>query len=116
MLSGLRELFPAEREIVDALLGVDFPGRDQLRLQIAHAPVWAIDENGSLAFGESGQAKATVVRRIPVEAEAKDADGIALHVLLHVVDGHARELEVYKEDSSRLVRFPRANELAILVL
>jgi hypothetical protein len=38
-----------------------------------------------------------------VESEARDTDGVIIHVLLHVVDGKASELEFFKEDSSRIL-------------
>jgi len=62
--------------------------------------------NGSLDFQLRTSAKAAVNSRIPVEAEAEDLDGTTIHVLLHVIDGFARELEVYKNDSSRVIQMP----------
>ncbi len=42
-------------------------------------------------------------RRIPVEASYPDADGVVVHVLLHVIDGRLDELEVYREDSGSVL-------------
>jgi hypothetical protein len=44
-----------------------------------------------------------VRRRIPVEASYPDADGVVVHVLLHVIDGRLDELEVYREDSGSVL-------------
>jgi hypothetical protein len=64
-----------------------------------------IDAEGSLELQPSHDARpAEVVRRIPVEAETEDVDGVPIHVLLHVVNGYMNELEVYREDSARLDR------------
>lgn len=40
----------------------------------------------------------------PVEAELGDLDVVLVHVLLHVVDGRLDELEIYREDSGRLLK------------
>jgi hypothetical protein len=44
-----------------------------------------------------------VKRRIPVEASYPDADGVIVHVLLHIIEGRLDELEVYREDSGRVL-------------
>ena len=59
---------------------------------------------------------AEVTRRIPVEAEAEDSDGVSIHFLLHVVDGVVHELEVYREDSGPVLHRPRPEQLRPLVL
>jgi hypothetical protein len=65
--------------------------------------------------GDSGN-RAAVKKRIPVEAEGLDEDGITVHFLLHVVDGFATELEVYKDDGSLIKRRPSPNDLKVIVL
>ena len=52
--------------------------------------------------------------RIPVEAEAQDRDGTMIHYLLHVVDGWMNELEVYKDDSSRVLRQAEPEDLKVM--
>jgi hypothetical protein len=60
--------------------------------------------------------RAEVVRRIPVEAEFDDQDGVGVHVLLHVLDGYLNELEIYREDSSPLQREPDPEDFRLIVL
>ena len=72
-----------------------------------------IDEGGSLQFSIEALSSAPVLERIPVEAEYMDADGITVHVLLHVVDGKLLELEIYKDDSSLVLIPPQASKLTV---
>jgi hypothetical protein len=51
--------------------------------------------------------------RIPVEGEVEDVDGTIIHILLHVVDGRVKDLQVYKDDSSAVVEMPRAEQLRL---
>jgi hypothetical protein len=111
-----RKLTPDEGALIKRLLDADFPGRKELRAQIEAASVREVDEDGSLEFRVRTAQKAPVARRVPVEAEARDADGGNVHVLLHVVDGRVDELEFYKEDGSRVLKRPALEELRILVL
>ncbi len=84
--------------------------------QVAVASVRELDENGSLEFGPSAEVRAEVARRIPVEAELADSDGSMIHVLLHVVDGFAKELEIYREDSGRVQRAIAPEDLQLMIL
>jgi hypothetical protein len=115
--SVVRPLADTERAVLANLLTEDFPGRDVLQEQLAEARGRLIDADGSLALVPSPSARAAdVVRRIPVEAETEDLDGVTIHVLLHVVDGYVNELEVYREDSARIQRPIRPETLRVLVL
>ncbi len=87
-----------ERKIFDRLLKPEFLGRDALREQLRDCLVKAIDQNGSLKILVRSDARAIGWYRIPVEGEFEDKDGVTAHVLLHVVEGKADELEVFKED------------------
>ncbi len=98
----MRPLTEHERRIVERLLAEGFPGRDEVAEQVRRSLVEPVDNNGSLKFRSCTDVRASVRSRIPVEGEAEDADGMTVHVLLHVVDGKVDELEVYKEDSSGL--------------
>ena len=101
-----RALTRRERAVLDRLLSRHFPGRDELAAQLDAALVSPIDREGSLAFQVSGPI-AMVQRRVPVEAWYSDgAPGIRVEILLHVVDGQIRELEVYKVDGSDLIVGP----------
>lgn len=99
-----RESTATEREILDRLLEARFEGREALRKQLGDCRVRRIDGNGSLEFLVHSHPNAPVRWRIPVEGEVEDNDGIVVHLLLHVVDGIAQELEIYKDDvTSKLV-------------
>jgi hypothetical protein len=49
---------------------------------------------------------AAVIQRVPVEARTRDPDGMDVFLLLHVVDGFAAELDVFRGDSA-----PRESEI-----
>ena len=44
--------------------------------------------------------------RVPVEGSGSDSDGVPIYVLVHVVDGLAVELEIYKADGSPILSMP----------
>ena len=111
-----RPLSDLEGQLLLVLLGTDFPGRDALVEQVAVALVREIDDNGSLEFASSDKTPARVVRRIPVEAELSDSDGVTIHLLLHVVDGLLKELEVYRDDSGRVQRVLAPKDIRLMIL
>jgi hypothetical protein len=77
---------------VQRLLEPPFQGRDELLAQLTGARVQTIDEYGSLSFEVSAPFRAEVRNRVPVYAQAEDADGMTIEVLLHVVEGKLNEL------------------------
>jgi uncharacterized protein DUF6984 len=81
----------AEQALLQRLLEAEFPGKEQLAQMVQVMLVRPIDKAGSLELRTQANTRATVVKRIPVEAEAKDKDGITIHLLLHVVDGRPTE-------------------------
>ena len=95
-----------EQTLLQRLLEAEFPGKEQLAPMVQDMLVRPIDEAGSLELRTQANTRATVIKRIPVEAEAKDKDGVTIHVLLHVVDGRPIELEIFKDDSSRIKYMP----------
>ena len=105
-----------ERALLNRLLEASFPGRDELALALGDVEVNTIDENGSLQLHSTAINQIPVVKRIPVEAEAADEDGITIHVLLHVIQGRPSELEIYKDDSSPVKRMPAPSKFELLVL
>jgi hypothetical protein len=111
-----RPLSDLEGQLLAVLLGTDFSGRDALAEQVAAASVREIDHNGSLEFAPADGTPAEVARRVPVEAELDDNDGVTIHVLLHVVDGFLKELEVYRDDSGRIQRVLDPGDLRLMVL
>lgn len=99
--SDFRRLSDYEAQLLGVLLSHEFPGRDELRLQVEDCLVKTIDEDGSLEFRiVTPKANASVKKRVPVEGEWDDTDGIVGHVLLHVLNGVLSELELYKEDGT----------------
>lgn len=116
MMTDYREPTARERELFQKLLSVDFPGRDELAKQLAVAQVHSLDTDGSLKIQTTVDLSAPVSRRVPVEAEAPDVDGVPIYILLHVVDGRAYELELYKADGSRISRPPDTQGLVVSAL
>jgi hypothetical protein len=51
-----------------------------------------------------------------VEAELEDIDGMAIHLLLYVIDGHLDELEIYRDDSRPIQREILPGALRLIVL
>src|SRR5277367_2249608 len=112
-----REPTRTEEEIIQRLVGADFPGKEEIAKQLASCRVRTIDNEGSLELELSQIARPAVVeKRIPVEAEAVDEDGVHVHFLLHVVKGFAKELEIYKDDGTPIRRMPSPDDLEIIVL
>ena len=99
---GFRRPTAAEQALLDKLLAPTFPGSNELRAQLEGLDVRIIDEDGGLELRPGPGPYAEVLDRIPVEGELLDRDGVKAHVLLHVIDGRLHELEVYKEDGSRM--------------
>jgi len=111
-----RDLRPEERAWLQRLLLEDFPGRQAL---IEQAKVVKVAEEcgcgcPSVVFALPGNVpKAEVLQRVPVEAESRDADEMGLHLLLHVVNGVMRELEIYREDSKPVKKLPSVEALTV---
>ena len=107
----------AERTLLAAFLRAAFPGSPALAEQLPEVRSRRIDADGSLALEPSpGVLRADVIRRIPVEAELEDTDGVTIHLLLHVVNGLMHELEIYKDDSSPVRRSISPDDLRFMVL
>lgn len=113
---GIRPLSEDERALIGRLLGADFPGRDALVAQSAGCLARSLDSTGSLKLSPAQGPAAVVVRRVPVEAEIDDEDGVIVHILLHVLDGRLDELEIYRDDSQPLRRLIDPQRLRTLVL
>lgn len=113
---AFRNFTALEQGIIDRLLEKAFPGRDELCEQMKKCLVRTLDEDNSVEFLVATDVKSQVKRRIPVEAEFQDADGVLVHILLHVVDGKVNELEIYKEDGSSIIENPDPSKLKIVCL
>jgi hypothetical protein len=101
---------------LERLLEAEFPGRDELAPILRNSLVRTIDKDGGLELRSQVSGEAPVVKRIPVEAEAKDDDGFRVHALLHVVGGRPVELEIYKDDGSTVKRMPPVWTFELIVL
>ena len=116
-----RPLSEWERRLVLRLLSIAFPGRDELLIQLQDAVCTTLREdgghleNGSLFFRTTSPTMASVKKGVPTEGEAKDADGITIHYLLHVYQGRIGGLEVFKEDFSKVLRHAEPDELQVTV-
>lgn len=114
--SDFRKPTREERSLLERLLEPAFPGRDELAPMIRNILVRTIDHDGSLELRSEVSGQASVVKRIPVEAEATEASGLRIHALLHVVGGRPVELEIYKDDGSTVERLPSAAAFKLIVL
>lgn len=106
-----RTLTDDERQLIETLLAHDFPGRDQLFLQLEFATARRIFNDGTLELQTPGHPVAAVTRRVPVEGTCLDDDGKTIHILLHVKDGFLHELEILKADSSPIISSPKASKV-----
>lgn len=113
MESNFRPLEASERELLQGLLVQEFPGREELRRQLNTVLAKRIDADGSIALQTGAADPAPVKSRVPTEGQCPDADGTVIHVLLHVVNGFMNELEIFKEDSSRVIQPPVAGNLVL---
>ena len=119
MVTSNQTMTAGERAILDRLLGANFPGAEQLRGQASNARVTRTEEGATPVFLFAvldSLPVAETQRRIPVEAQAKDSDGVVIHFLIHVVGGRLQELETYREDGLAIKHLPDARELDILIL
>lgn len=116
MTNDYREPTSLERELFNRLLSVSYPGRDELVEHLASAKVATIDPDGSLAILSSATRIAPVSQRVPVEAQAADADGTPIYALLHVQEGRPFELEIYKADGSNITRMPEPSDFEVCAL
>ena len=99
-----REMTDQERKLLSSLLARPFPGRDQIRDQVGSALVEQVDANGSLAFKINSTVLCEDVKyAVPTEGEYLDADGMSVHILLHVIGDSVFSVEVYREDLKRLL-------------
>ena len=107
-----------ERALIERLLSVAFPARDELRTQVATAQVAWIASSGAPALRihvTDGVPAPPDFPLVPVEGIAMDVDGVPIHFLLHVGEGLLREIEIFREDGERLLRFPSIEEIEVTV-
>jgi hypothetical protein len=112
MEKQFRPLSGRERELIERLLNQDFPGRDELRIQLQSATARQVLDDGTLELRCESGLKAPVRDRVPTEGTCRDIDGGTVDVLLHVVDGVMKELEILKHGGP-LLRPPEAKDLTV---
>jgi hypothetical protein len=110
----------SERQILDRLLEVNFPGRDSLVQQLEGLLVKQINGEGCLSLNVISTARANLPNGVAVEGRYSDSDAVdswepRVNLLLHVVNGLLKLLEVYKDDSSRIRRAPNPEELQLFL-
>ncbi len=127
MDAEFRSMTDTEKELLERLLDVDFPQRDELREQLASLLVKTVDRDGSLALSpsgipagrpshasrEDGSAHARLAQQLPIEGRYLDADGIPVCVMLHVADGRLYRLEIMRADGSLVKDRPTAAKLVL---
>lgn len=107
-----------ERKLLSFLVDAEFPGRDELRQQAVTAMV-SRDCRDCPTFElevDHRCPKASVKRTVPIEAEGRDSDGMAVQILLHVVDGYLSELEIFRYDEKRIEAISDPMSLKIIDL
>jgi hypothetical protein len=88
------------------LTSADFLGRAEVLAQLQSCHVRTIDDEGSLEIRTSCDRQALVRYRVCTELYGPDLDGTQISVMLHVVDGFCREIEIYKVDGTPIRRMP----------
>ncbi len=114
---AFRQPTSTEAKLIRRLLEADFPGKREIARQLRYFRVRTIDNEGSFELELTGDSEPVVInKRIPVEAEGVDEDGIHVHILLHVDKGFVKELEIYKDGSSAIRRMPSPDDIEVIVL
>jgi hypothetical protein len=91
-----------------------------LRTQATIAKVRNVNSDGSILrfedFSSVPSAPMPPIHLVPVEAVFPDTDGVKIHILLHVREGRLYELEFLKEDATKLLEYPDADEIKDFIL
>ena len=100
-----------EIRVVKRLLGRSFPGASELLKQLDTMLVRNIDADGSLQIVVQDNMPMALTSSVPTngryfDSDARDEGGPAVNVLLHVKNGRLCELEVYKDDASKILISP----------
>ena len=103
-----RPLTDSEKAIVMKMLSVDLPGVEILREQANHAMARVLDRYGSIAF-KLGLVERTRFSDGPlISALQPDTDtvqryGPSVNIILFIKDGLIGELQIYKDDGSKIL-------------
>jgi hypothetical protein len=99
-MKNFRSPSQKENAILDILASHEFLGHIEIKNQLNNCKVRTIDKDGSIEIKINADKKrANVKERVPVEAKL-ETNTYPICFLLHVIDGYAVELEVYKADLS----------------
>jgi hypothetical protein len=104
-----RPLTSRERGILDRLFECEFPGRDTLQSQLDRLFCEVIDECDGLRLRVEGFEDPWGMGCPIARGEYLDEDDVAVCIVLHVRDGQLSELEIYKEDGSKIINTPHAD-------
>lgn len=91
-----------EQQVIARLLEKPFPGSDNIGRCLNGSMVSDLDEFGSLRLHPICKERAVTLATVPVEGQVLDSDGITIHVLLFVRAGLPYELQIYKDDGTRI--------------
>jgi hypothetical protein len=95
-----------EGDLIAMLTSADFLGKVEVLAQLQSCRVRTIDDEGSLEIQTTSDRRAVVRYRVCTELYGPVLDGTQISVMLHVVDGFCREIEIYKVDGSPIQRMP----------
>jgi len=106
--SHYRPLTDLEKAVLIKLLSVDLPGVEALRGQIGRSTAQTLDEYGSIELKVDSPNRARFSDGPLVSATQNDHGttegyGPFINVLLFVKNGLLKELQIYKDDSSKIV-------------
>lgn len=103
-----RELRDVELRILDRMLQVPIPQSAALREQVAAAKVRPVDELGSLGFKVCRScllvqaADGPILSALQPDEDTVENFGPYINYILFVKDGLITELQIYKDDGSRI--------------
>jgi len=116
--SAFRPLHDSEKRLLETLLEHRFDGQDQLREQLKSTTARLIleyhDNYGSIELSVSNGPPASCRKRVPVEGQFLDDDGIPVWLILHVNrEGFMCEFEVVRADGKPLISTPTPERLEV---
>lgn len=110
-----RRIKSFELELVKRILSTHPKQFESMEIIIGDE-VEEIDSEGSIKFAEGTSSVKSPQQLFPVEAQFKDIDNVWIHALLYIVENRIDELEIYKDDSSKVLRMPFPQEWEIVDL
>lgn len=113
-----RALSKLERKVIEKLLELNFAGRDELKRQIPDLLAKRIDDNGSLRLTVQSCIRSKIKGGPVAEARYPDTNTDAtnraqVNLLLHVKEGKLWMLEIYKDDSTPVLKQPNPNKFRL---